>query len=123
MVTAISYRIHYATKRLIAEGLASEGILSRVDTAAEAICADTEHSPTVCPETDGGVTLFWAAAEMMATVIIYPDVYWWSVRNVAGRTYSGGGTELAVAALRDSLREMSDEIDLRCLISARFPTV
>lgn len=122
MTSVLESQVSAAVRRLVADGHVPSSISARIDSVVGAVCVDTEHAPSVSPE-DEGAALYWVAMNMAITVIVYADTYWWSVRDVAGLTYMGSGAELAIDAVRASLRDMSDEISLRCLLASRFPGV
>lgn len=65
--------------------------------------------PTVAPDGEGALSLYWAAAEMSLTVVVYPDRCWWSVRFGDERV-AGEGARFPAASFVDWLGEFSAEV-------------
>ncbi|KZS66227.1 hypothetical protein A4G27_11950 [Mycobacterium kansasii] len=66
---------------------------------------------TIAPE-GGGLIFYWASLNMAITIEIYPySGYWWSARSIAGRSFSGEGTELPLIELQYQLNHFSKEVE------------
>jgi hypothetical protein len=62
---------------------------------------------------DDGLSFYWAAQEMSLTILVYRSCYWWSVRNIAGDSYSDEGAHLPLTHLEHSLNQFSKEVERR----------
>ncbi|WP_068080274.1 hypothetical protein [Mycobacterium sp. E1747] len=106
-------RGHSAISALLADHYIDHVMASRGRQLIEVLFKTSTVDASIAPE-DGGLIFYWAALEMAITIQVFPSSgYWWSVRNIAGTSYSGAGSDLPLHDLRYSLNQFSKEVELQ----------
>ena len=104
-------RGHAALNDLLADYCINAGMASRGRQLIEVLFKPHTIDASIAPE-DDGLIFYWAARNMTITIQIFPSGdYWWSVRNIAGETYSDAGFHLPLPQLRRSLNHFSKEVE------------
>lgn len=98
-----------AVDEFAADGEVSDVVADRARTLLRQILVDVVVPPTVAPDGDDALSLYWAAEEMTLTAIVHPDKYWWSVRFGDEHT-TGEGARFPVASFVGWLGEFSAEV-------------
>lgn len=106
-------RGHSAISALLADQYIDHVMASRGRQLIEVLFKTNTVDASIAPE-DGGLIFYWAALDMAITIQIFPSSgYWWSVRNIAGTSYSDAGSDLPLLNLRYSLNQFSKEVELQ----------
>lgn len=98
-----------AVDEFAAEGDVSAAVADRARTLLTQILVDVVVPPTVAPGGDDALSLYWVAEEMMLTVIVHVDRYWWSVRFGDEHT-TGEGARFPAASFVGWLGEFGAEV-------------
>lgn len=105
-------RGYVAIYQLVANGYVSSAIAARGKELIRFLFKPNSVDAAVSPD-DDGLSFYWVAQEMSITIIVYQSWYWWSVRNVAGDSYSDDGAHLPLIDLEHSLNQFSKEVERR----------
>lgn len=97
---------------LVAEGYVNPTVAARGKALINFLFKTNTVDAAISPD-DDGLAFYWAAQEMALTVIVYQSTYWWSVRNIAGDSYSDTGVHLPLLDLEHSLNQFSKEVERR----------
>lgn len=98
-----------AVDEFAAQGDVSAAVADRARTLLTQILVGVVVPPTVAPGGDEALSLYWVAEEMMLTVIVHVDRYWWSVRFGDEHT-TGEGARFPAASFVGWLGEFSAEV-------------
>lgn len=98
--------------QLVAEGYVTGAVAARGRDLITFLFKPNTVDAAISPDGDG-LSFYWAAQEMSLTIIVYRDEYWWSVRNIAGDTYSAMGVDLPLINLMHSINLFSKEVERR----------
>lgn len=104
-------RAHAALNALLTGRCINAGMASRGRQLIEFLFKTHTVDASIAPE-DDGLIFYWAARDMAITIEIFSSGdYWWSVRNIAGMSFSGSGSDLPLPELRYSLNQFSKEVE------------
>ncbi|MCF1812009.1 hypothetical protein [Mycobacterium intracellulare] len=104
-------RAHTTLTALLADRCINAGMASRGRQLIEFLFKTHTVDASIAPE-DDGLIFYWAARDMAITIQIFSSGdYWWSVRNIAGMSFSDSGSNLPLRELRYSLNQFSKEVE------------
>ncbi|MFD6199511.1 hypothetical protein ACFWE3_22685 [Mycobacteriaceae bacterium NPDC060252] len=105
-------RGYEAINQLVTQGYVSSAIATRGKELINFLFKPNTVDAAVSPD-DDALSFYWVAQEMSLTILVYQSWYWWSVREIAGDSYSGEGSDLRLNELEHSLIQFSKEVERR----------